>query len=204
MTRPSDPRRTSGPRIVLPQLHVPTRGNKELVAGTPPPSRSVSVPRQQTTAHRPPARSRTAQLQTELAERTADVQRVKAEYDNYRKRVQRDRMAIREIAVANVLRSLLPVLDAIARARELGEVHGGFQLVAEELEGALAALGLQAFGEAGEPFDPECHEALLYAYSAEVDGAVCGEIFALGYRVGDHLLRPAQAAVTEPPPAGGG
>jgi molecular chaperone GrpE len=138
-------------------------------------------------------------LQTELAERTADLQRVKAEYDNYRKRVQRDRLAVRQIAVANVLHGLLPVLDAIARARELGEVHGGFQQVAEVLEAELAALGLQSYGEVGERFDPERHEALVHAYSMEVGGPTCSEVLALGYRVGERLLRPAQVAVIEPP-----
>lgn len=141
---------------------------------------------------------RTAELEAELAERTADLQRVKAEYDNYRKRVRRDRLAIREIAVANVLRGLLPVLDAIERAREIGQLHGGLQQVAKVLEAELAALGLQAFGEPGEPFDPERHEALCHSRSAQVEHAICGEILARGYRVGAHTLRPALVAVTEP------
>ncbi|WP_188196594.1 nucleotide exchange factor GrpE [Nonomuraea sp. SYSU D8015] len=144
-------------------------------------------------------RSRTARLRAELAERTADLQRVKAEYDNYRKRVRRDQAAMRDLAVADALRGLLPVLDAITRARELGDVYGGFQLVAEALEAELAALGLQAFGEYGEPFDPNRHEAVSHVSSAEVDRATCTEIVARGYRLGDHLLRPAKVTVTEPP-----
>ncbi|GAA2097264.1 nucleotide exchange factor GrpE [Actinomadura alba] len=154
------------------------------------------------TADGPPARSRVDELEARLAERTADLQRVKAEYDNYRKRVRRDRLAVGEAAVANVLRGLLPVLDALARARELGAVHGGFQQVAQTLEAELAALGLQAFGEAGEPFDPARHEALSHARSTEVARATCSKILAPGYRVGDHLLRPAQVMVTEPPAPG--
>ncbi|WP_315987012.1 nucleotide exchange factor GrpE [Actinomadura sp. HBU206391] len=142
--------------------------------------------------------SRIERLEALLAERTADLQRVKAEYDNYRKRVRRDRLAVGEAAVANVLRGLLPVLDGVARARELGEVHGGFQQVAQALETELAALGLHAFGEPGELFDPACHEALFHVRSTEVDHATCSTILAAGYRVGDHLLRPAQVTVTEP------
>lgn len=146
---------------------------------------------------RPPA-ERAAELEAELAERTADLQRVKAEYDNYRKRVRRDRLAIREIAVVNVLRGLLPVLDAIDRARELGRLHGGLEQVAKVLETELSALGLQAFGEVGEPFDPVWHEALCHSRSAQVDRATCAEILARGYRVGDRILRPARVAVAEP------
>ncbi|MCT9933022.1 nucleotide exchange factor GrpE [Planotetraspora sp. A-T 1434] len=198
MSRPSDSRRGGRPRAGLPPLPEGTRGRKAILAGAPAPAGGVPAPAPRTAAGKPPARSLTAKLKAELAERTADLQRVKAEYDNYRKRVQRDRLAVREIAVANVLRGLLPVLDAIARARELGQVHDGFRQVAEVLEAELAALGLRSFGEPGELFDPERHEAIFHAYSTGVDQAICSEILAHGYRVGDLLLRPAQVTVTEP------
>ncbi|MGI5401028.1 nucleotide exchange factor GrpE [Streptomyces sp. CA-135486] len=137
-------------------------------------------------------------LQAELRERTADLQRLKAEYDNYRKRVRRDRLAVREIAVANVLGRLLPVLDALAEATELGEVTGGFERVAQVLETELATLGLQSFGTAGDLFDPVVHEAVSYTSSDQVEHPTCTEILRQGYRVGDHLLRPAEVAVAEP------
>jgi molecular chaperone GrpE len=145
-----------------------------------------------------PGTGGTEDLQARLAERTADLQRVKAEYDNYRKQVRRDRMAVREIAVANVLRGLLPVLDAVALARDHGEVTGGFAAVTEDLESRLAELGLQAFGEEGEPFDPTRHEAITRVTSASVSGPTCTQIFRCGYRVGDQLLRPAEVVVAEP------
>ncbi|MDX3535706.1 nucleotide exchange factor GrpE [Streptomyces sp. MB09-01] len=137
--------------------------------------------------------------QAQLAERTADLQRLKAEYDNYRKRVQRDRLAIREIAVANVLGGLLPVLDAIDQAREYGDVDPGLRAVADALETQLAALGLQEVGTPGELFNPTCHEAISYRQSGEVDQPTCTTVHRPGYRVGDHLLRPAQVTVSEPP-----
>ncbi|MGW7454110.1 nucleotide exchange factor GrpE [Streptomyces sp. NPDC054787] len=137
--------------------------------------------------------------QSELAERTADLQRLKAEYDNYRKRVQRDRLAVREIAVANVLAGLLPVLDAIDRAREHGDVDPGLRAVADALETQLATLGLQEVGSPGEPFDPTHHEAISYQRSDEVDRPTCTTVLRRGYRVGEHLLRPAQVTVSEPP-----
>ncbi|MEW2086701.1 nucleotide exchange factor GrpE [Streptomyces sp. NPDC005283] len=137
-------------------------------------------------------------LGVELRERTADLQRLKAEYDNYRKRVRRDRLAVREIAVANVLGRLLPVLDALAEAAEQGEVTGGFQRIALELETELAGLGLQSFGEAGDLFDPVVHEAIRYTGSGQVEHAICAAVLRKGYRVGDHLMRPAQVEVTEP------
>ncbi|MFC0551675.1 nucleotide exchange factor GrpE [Planotetraspora thailandica] len=198
----SDSRRKGRRRTDLPRLPQGT-GEKAVLAGAPPPTREPLASPPHAHAGRPSARS-TRELEAELAERTADVQRVKAEYDNYRKRVQRDRLAVREAALANVLRGLLPVLDAIARARELGEVRGGFQLVAEALEDELSALGLESFGEPGEGFDPTLHEALIHAHSTEVDRPTCSEILAAGYRIGDRLLRPAYVRVIEPPtPAGG-
>ncbi|WP_433854663.1 nucleotide exchange factor GrpE [Streptomyces kronopolitis] len=137
-----------------------------------------------------------AVLGAELRERTADLQRLKAEFDNYRKRVHRDRQAVGEIAVANVLSRLLPVLDSLAGAREQGEVTGGFRRIAESLESELAALGLQPVGAAGAPFDPKIHEAVTYTPDERLERALCTAVLRQGYRVGDQLLRPAQVAVT--------
>lgn len=139
-----------------------------------------------------------ADLAEQLAERTADLQRVTAEYANYRKRVERDRVAVREQALANVLAGLLPVLDDIGRAREHGELVGGFKSVADSLEAATTKLGLDSFGENGEPFDPKVHEALMHSYSASVTEPTCVQILQPGYRVGERILRPARVAVAEP------
>ncbi|MET8332005.1 nucleotide exchange factor GrpE [Streptomyces sp. NPDC005181] len=136
-----------------------------------------------------------------IAELTEDLQRVKAEYDNYRKRVRRDRLAIREIAVVNVLTGLLPVLDAVEAARREGDGNGAAAVVFDVLEERLAALGLRTVGAAGEPFDPNTHEAITYYASGTEHEAVCTEVLRHGYRVGDHLLRPAQVAVAGPAPA---
>jgi molecular chaperone GrpE len=138
----------------------------------------------------------------QLAERTADLQRLQAEYANYRKRVERDRDAVRELAVIGVLTGLLPVLDDIARARQHGEVVGGFKVVAESLEATLNKLGLQAFGAEGEPFDPNIHEALMHEYSAEVSEATCVAVLQPGYRVGERIVRPVRVKVAEPEPIG--
>jgi molecular chaperone GrpE len=142
-------------------------------------------------------------LAAQLAERTADLQRVTAEYANYRKRVERDRMAVREQALANVLTSLLPVLDDIGRAREHGELVGGFKSVADSLESATSKLGLVSFGDEGEPFDPTVHEALTHSYSADVTEPTAVAIFQPGYKVGERILRPARVAVAEPEEASG-
>jgi molecular chaperone GrpE len=135
---------------------------------------------------------------TRLAERTADLQRLQAEYANYRKRVERDRMAVREQALANVLTELLPVLDDIGRAREHGELTGGFKSVAESLESATVKLGLASYGEDGDPFDPTLHEALMHSYSPDVTETTCVRILQPGYKVGDRIVRPARVAVAEP------
>jgi len=133
-----------------------------------------------------------------LAERTADLQRVQAEYANYRKRVERDRVAVREHALASVVTELLPVLDDIGRAREHDELTGGFKAVAERLESAVSKLGLTTFGEAGESFDPNVHEALMHSYSPDVTEPTCVQILQPGYKVGERILRPARVAVAEP------
>ncbi len=146
------------------------------------------------------AQKRVAELEKELAERTADLQRVTAEYANYRKRVDRDREAVKAQATAAVLAGLLPVLDDIGRARDHGELEGGFKAVAESLERLVEKFGLERFGSAGEPFDPTVHEALLHSYSTDVSEATCVTVVQPGYRLGDRIIRPARVAVAEPEP----
>ncbi|GAA4908727.1 nucleotide exchange factor GrpE [Streptomyces coeruleoprunus] len=140
------------------------------------------------------------QVRTALSERTADLQRLQAEYQNYRRRVERDRVAVKEIAVANLLTELLPVLDDIGRAREHGELVGGFKSVAESLETVAAKMGLQQFGKEGEPFDPTVHEALMHSYAPDVTETTCVAILQPGYRIGERTIRPARVAVAEPQP----
>ena len=138
------------------------------------------------------------ELRTQLAERTTDLQRLQAEYANYRKRVDRDRATVREAAVAGALTELLPVLDAIGQAREHGELSGGFKSVADSLQGALGKLGLVSYGQRGDAFDPKIHEALTHTYSPDVAEDTCVEIFQPGYKVGERILRPARVAVAAP------
>ncbi|MBA2715891.1 MAG: nucleotide exchange factor GrpE [Propionibacteriales bacterium] len=133
-----------------------------------------------------------------LAERTADLQRLQAEYVNYKRRVDRDRETGRQSVIGSVLMSLLPVLDDIERAREHDELTGGFKAVADSLQRTMTGLGLESFGEAGQPFDPRIHEALMHSYSGDVDGPVCQAVLQIGYRHGDRVLRPARVAVAEP------
>ncbi|MFK4065254.1 nucleotide exchange factor GrpE [Streptomyces sp. NPDC029674] len=140
------------------------------------------------------------QVRTALNERTGDLQRLQAEYQNYRRRVERDKVAVKEIASANLLSELLPTLDDIGRAREHGELVGGFKSVAESLETVVAKLGLQQFGKEGEPFDPTIHEALMHSYAPDVTETTCVAILQPGYRIGERTIRPARVAVAEPQP----
>jgi molecular chaperone GrpE len=137
-------------------------------------------------------------LQALLDERTADLQRLKAEFDNYRKRVERDRVAMAEQAMAGVLSTLLPVLDDVDRAREHGELTGGFKSVADALEGTVAKLGLERFGAAGDAFDPLLHEAVMHQHADDVTEPTCVSVMRPGYRFAERLLRPAMVAVAEP------
>ncbi|GAA2406837.1 nucleotide exchange factor GrpE [Streptomyces glaucosporus] len=140
------------------------------------------------------------QARSALNERTQDLQRLQAEFSNYRRRVERDRVAVKEAAIANVLTELLPVLDDIGRARDHGELVGGFKSVAESLETVVAKMGLQQFGKEGEPFDPTVHEALMHSYSPDVTETTCVQILQPGYRIGERTIRPARVGVAEPQP----
>jgi molecular chaperone GrpE len=139
-----------------------------------------------------------ALLTEALKERTADLQRLQAEYVNYKRRVDRDREAARELVVGSVLTELLGILDDVGRAREAGELEGAFKAVAESLERVTEKLGLVKFGEKGDAFDPRIHEALLHNYSDEVDGPTATMIMQPGYRLGERVLRAARVAVSEP------
>jgi molecular chaperone GrpE len=139
-----------------------------------------------------------AALRTDLDERTRDLQRVTAEYANYRKRVDRDRALVVEQASANVLGALLPVLDDLDRAREHGDLVGPFGAVAEQLNAALTKFGLTVFGAKGDPFDPTRHEAVAHLTSAEVTEPTCIDVMRRGYLLGERLLRPALVAVADP------
>lgn len=134
------------------------------------------------------------------AELTADLQRVTAEYANYRKRVERDRAAVVELATAGLLTELLPLLDDVERARQHGDLTGAFAAVGERLESVVAKAGLERFGVAGEPFDPSVHEALMQAEpDPTASVATCAQVLQTGYRLrSGRVLRPARVAVAEP------
>jgi len=142
-----------------------------------------------------------ASAQQNVVDLTADLQRLQAEYVNYKRRVDRDRELVRENATFQVLTGLLPVLDDIDRAREHGEVEGGFKAVADSLERNVAALGLVKFGEPGDEFDPNLHEALMHSHSPDVTTTTCQSIVHAGYRIGERVVRPARVTVVDPEPA---
>ena len=145
------------------------------------------------------AEQATAAAEAELAERTVDLQRLQAEYANYRKRVERDRQLIVENATYRALAPITEVLDTIDRAREHGEVEGGFKAVAEQLEATVANLGLIRFGAPGDAFDPNLHEALSHMGSdPDVDVVTCKHIAKAGYKIGDRVVRAAQVLVVDP------
>ena len=141
-----------------------------------------------------------AQAQADVANLTGDLQRLQAEYVNYKRRVDRDRELVKQNATFAVLSGLLPVLDDIDRAREHGELEGGFKAVADSLERTVTALGLQKFGSPGDEFDPNLHEALMHAHSAEVTTTTCQNIVQAGYRIGDRVVRAARVTVVDPEP----
>jgi len=138
-------------------------------------------------------------LEQQLAERTADLQRLQAEYVNYKRRVERDRAFVRAQGETSVLRSLLTVLDDIGRAEEHGQLEGGFKAVADALQQAVKSHRLEVFGEPGDVFDPRLHEALFHSgESSDVERTTIETVVRTGYRVGDDVIRHAQVGVVDP------
>ena len=139
-----------------------------------------------------------SELEELATERTADLQRLQAEYANYKKRVDRDRSLARQGGIEAVVLDLLPVLDSIEAAREHDELTGGFKLVAEELERLTGKYGLSVYGEVGESFDPNVHEALMHMPMAGVEVTTVSAVMQKGVRLNDRVLRPARVGVAEP------
>jgi molecular chaperone GrpE len=138
-------------------------------------------------------------VEQQLAERTADLQRLQAEYLNYKRRVERDRELVRDNATYQALAPIIEVLDNIDRAREHGPLDEGFRGVAEQLERVVAAQGLTRYGEPGEAFDPTIHEALSHiGQDPDVDVTTCKVIAKAGYRMRDRVVRAAQVLVVDP------
>ena len=133
-----------------------------------------------------------------VAALTADLQRLQAEYANYRKRVERDRAVSHELAIGAVLTELLATLDDIDRAADHNELSGGFKAVADQLAAITTRFGLEKYGTEGEPFDPQIHEALLHDTSADVAVPTASKILQPGYKYKERILRPARVAVTDP------
>jgi molecular chaperone GrpE len=133
-----------------------------------------------------------------VATLTADLQRLQAEYANYRKRVERDRAVAHESAIGAVLTELLALLDDVDRAEQHGELTGGFKAVADQLNSITSRIGLEKYGTAGEAFDPQIHEALMHDESADVAVATASKILQPGYKYKERILRPARVAVTDP------
>jgi molecular chaperone GrpE len=138
-------------------------------------------------------------LRGRVADLTNDLQRLQAEYANYRKRVDRDRQLVAESAAYKALTPVIEVLDTIDRAKEHGELEGGFKAVADQLERVVTSAGLVRFGEPGDAFDPTFHEALSHlGVDAEVEVTTVKHVAKGGYRMGDRVVRAAQVLVVDP------
>ena len=139
------------------------------------------------------------QAEQKAAEHLADLQRLQAEYVNYRRRVDRDREANSELATIKVIESLMPVLDDIAGARAAGELEDGpFAAISSKLEETLGRFGWESFGSVGEEFDPQVHDALMSQVSNEVEHPTIHDVVQAGHRVGERVVRAARVIVSQP------
>ena len=143
--------------------------------------------------------TREQELEAAVAELTSDLQRKQAEFINYKRRVEDDRIKFIADGKATVINSLLTVLDDLGRADQHGELVGGFKAVADSLRTVVSGHGLEEFGEAGEAFDPNFHEAVSHAgESADVSVTSLAQVLRTGFRIGDKVIRPATVIVVDP------
>lgn len=129
---------------------------------------------------------------------TQDLQSLQADFQNYRRRVDRERIEAQDVATAKLLKQLLPALDDIDRAKEHEELEGGFKAVANHLLTMASNLGLQKFNETNVSFDPNVHEAILHEKSPNVNQTEVTKVLRPGYRFKDSVIRPAQVVVSDP------
>ena len=133
-----------------------------------------------------------------VAALTEDLQRLQADYANYRKRVERDRTLAAEVAISSVLLEFLAVLDDLDRAGAHNELTGGFKAVADQIVATTTKLGLEKYGDAPTSFDPNIHEALMHETSADVTETTVTKVLQPGYKYKERVLRPARVVVTDP------
>jgi molecular chaperone GrpE len=202
----SEPQGEETPRVVIRDKRRidPTSGAVRAPAGEQPAGAPPGASRgEQMSTHETPAPAEAppaggGELAAQLAERTEDLQRVTAEYANYRRRVDRDRSLAADQAAERFAVQLFPIVDDIERARDHGDLTGAFKVVADRVVGLLEALGVTAFGVAGDPFDPSLHEAVMHDTSTEVSVPTASTVLRQGFRRGDRVLRTAMVAVTDP------
>jgi molecular chaperone GrpE len=194
------------PRVVIRDKRRidPTSGEVRTPAGTqpagaPPGPRGDQMSEHETpVATEAPVQRGDGDLAKQLAERTDDLQRVTAEYANYRRRVDRDRSLVADQAAERFAAQLFPIVDDIQRARDHGDLEGPFKVVADRVLGLLEGLGATPFGTTGDPFDPSLHEAVMHDTSPDVDYPMVTTVLRQGYRRGERVLRTAMVAVTDP------
>ncbi len=190
----ADERREPEPVIIRDKRRIdPETGAVRTAAAAPPDTGEVLAG--EVTAENATEQAEVDPVQAELAERTADLQRVSAEYANYRRRVDRDRQAVIDAAKASVVAGLIGVLDDLERARSHDDLQGPLKSVADKLVDALTAQGLTTFGAVGDAFDPAVHEAV--AHEGSGGAPLVSLVMRHGYRFGERVLRPAMVAVSE-------
>jgi len=209
----SEPRDEETPRVVIRDKRRidPVTGTVRVPAGEQPAGTATadpstgSVREEQMSEYETPvvdevpaASAAGVDLEKQLAERTDDLQRVTAEYANYRRRVDRDRSLVVDQAAERFALQLFPIVDDIERARDHGDLTGAFKVVADRVLGLLDGLGVESFGTTGDPFDPALHEAVIHDTSSEVEVPTATTVLRQGFRRGDRVLRTAMVAVTDP------
>ncbi len=138
-------------------------------------------------------------LKAELESKNDLLLRTAAEFDNFKKRTERERTGIAEYAKANIIKQLLPILDNIDRAaaadKDTPDYIKGIEMIVKQFEGLVGVLGIAEVAQVGDTFDPNCHEAVMHIEDENLGENVIAQVLQKGYKIGDTVIRAAMVSV---------
>ena len=147
-----------------------------------------------------PKKEKKSKANAELESKNDLLLRTAPEFDNFKKRTERERLTVAEFAKANIIKELLPILDNIDRAEMLEDKSSedyikGIEMIVKQFTGLGEKLGIVELAHQGDAFDPNCHEAVMHVEDENFGENVIAEVLQKGYKIGDTVIRPAMVKV---------